>query len=73
VLSGLPFVSRLLGPYPGTDVPGPACIPQALVSIRDELSTPATGFCVVLTRIMLHIHVIGVGRDVEIQGTVRVK
>jgi hypothetical protein len=54
--------------------PAPACIPQALVSFRDELSTPAAGFCVVLTRIMLHVHVIGVGReDVEIQGTGRVK
>ena len=71
MLSGLPFVSRLLGSYPGTDVPGPAwsllphASPQALVSFRDELSTPAVGFCVVLTRIMLHVHVIGVGRDVE--------
>jgi len=46
--------------------PPPACITQALVSFRDELSAPADGFCVMLSRIMLHIHVIGVGRDVEI-------
>jgi hypothetical protein len=60
-LGCLVFLCELLGPHPGTDVPrtcmepAPACIPQALVSFRDALSIPAAGFCVVLTRIVLHM------------------